>query len=213
MTLSPPVRRTLARLEERSTRERTEVDALNARSAAATRAAAPRLMLDVGPDVGRLLNLLARAMGARHVVEVGGSSGYSTIWLAEAVAGCGGRVTSIEIDSGKAAEQHENLAAAGLLEHVDLVLDDASAVIPRLAEPVDLVLIDHWKDLYVRDFDLIWPRVRPGGVVVADNILVPEATRPQMQAYVEHVRAVPGAVSYTVAVGDGIEITHRTERG
>jgi predicted O-methyltransferase YrrM len=200
-------------LEERSRRERPEIDALNTRGAAATRAAAPRLMLDVGPDVGRLLNLLARVMGARHVVEVGGSSGYSTIWLAEAMASCGGRVTSIEIHPGKAAEQRENLVAAGLLEHVDLVVEDASAVIPRLAEPVDLVLIDHWKDLYIREFDLVWPKVRPGGVVVADNILVPEVTRPQMRAYVEHVQAAHGAVSYTIAVGDGLEITHRMAQG
>jgi predicted O-methyltransferase YrrM len=210
MTLSPLVQQTLTALEERSRRERPELDGLNAQGAAATRAAAPRLMLDVGPDVGRLLNLLARILAARHIVEVGGSSGYSTVWLAEAVASSGGRVTSIEIDSGKAAEQRENLAAAGLLDHVDLVVDDSGSVIPRLAEPVDLVLIDHWKDLYIRDFDLVWPKVRPGGVVVADNILLPEATRARLQAYVEHVRSVPGAVSYTVAVGDGVEITHRT---
>ena len=209
MTLSPLVQQTLTRLEERSRREQPELDELNARGAAATRAAAPRLMLDVGPDVGRLLNLLARILGARHVVEVGGSSGYSTIWLAEAMAGSAGRVTSIEFDPRKAAEQRENLAAAGLLDHVDLVVEDASSAIPRLAEPVDLVLIDHWKDLYIRDFDLVWPKVRPGGLVVADNILTPEATRARMRAYVEHVRSVPAAVSYTVAVGDGIEITHR----
>jgi len=196
MTLSPLVQQTLTKLEERSRRERPELAELNARG--------------VGPDVGRLLNLLARVLRARHVVEIGGSCGYSTIWLAEAVAGSQGRVTSIEIDSQKAAEQRENLAAAGLLEHVDLVVEDASSVLPRLAEPVDLVLIDHWKDLYVRDFDLVWPKVRPGGLVVADNILVPEATRAQMLAYVEHVRSAPAAISHTVAVGDGVEITHRT---
>lgn len=211
MTVAVEVQQVLTELEERSRRERPELDALNAQGAGATRAAAPRLMLDVGPDVGRLLNLLARVLDARHVVEVGGSSGYSTVWLAEAVATTGGRVTSIEIDAGKSEEQRRNLVAAGLLDHVDLVVADALEVIPGLPDgSVDLVLIDHWKDLYVRDFDLVWPKVREGGVVVADNILLPEATLAQMQAYVEHVRGAPGAVSYTVAVGDGIELTHRT---
>lgn len=210
MTVATEVQRVLTELEERSQRERPELDALNEQGAGATRAAAPRLMLDVGPDVGRLLNLLARVLDARHVVEIGGSTGYSTVWLAEAVGATGGRVTSIEIDPAKSEEQRRNLTAAGLADHVELVAADALEVIPGLPDgSVDLVLVDHWKDLYVRDFDLVWPKVRPGGVVVADNILLPEATLAQMQAYVEHVRRAPGAVSYTVAVGDGIELTHR----
>lgn len=210
MTLAQPIQEVLDELEERSRRERPELDELNAQGASATRAAAPRLMLDTGPDVGRLLNVMARMLDAQHVVEVGGSAGYSTIWLAEAVAATGGRVTSIELDRGKHDEQRENLRAAGLLDHVELVCDDASAVIPGIEGPVDLVLVDHWKDVYVRDFDLVWPKVRPGGVVVADNILVPEATVELMRAYVAHVQALPDAVSFTVDVGDGVEITYKT---
>jgi predicted O-methyltransferase YrrM len=199
----------LARLEERSAGEQAELGALNAAGAAHTRAAAPRLMLDVGPAVGRLLNLLVRATQARRVVEVGGSVGYSTIWLAAAAAETGGEVVSIENDPGKAGELRANLAQAGLAHHVRVVCQSADTVLPRLQPPFDLVLIDHWKDLYIREFDLAWPKVRVGGVVVADNILAPRATAAQMEAYVKHVRSRPGARSATLPLGDGVEITTR----
>jgi predicted O-methyltransferase YrrM len=135
--------------------------------------------------------------------------GYSTIWLADAAAAVDGQVLSVEPDPGKAAQLRDNVAAAGLADHVEVVQEDAAAVIPRLADPLDLVLIDHWKDLYVREFDAVWPRIRTGGVVVADNVLLPEVTRPQMQAYQDHVRACPGAYSFTVPLGDGVELTWR----
>jgi predicted O-methyltransferase YrrM len=199
----------LSTLEDRSRRERAVLDRLNDIGAAATRAAAPKLMLDVGPEVGRLLNALVRIVGAKHVLEIGGSVGYSTIWLADAAAAVDGQVLSVEPDPGKAAQLRDNVAAAGLADHVEVVQEDAAAVIPRLADPLDLVLIDHWKDLYVREFDAVWPRIRTGGVVVADNVLLPEVTRPQMQAYQDHVRACPGAYSFTVPLGDGVELTWR----
>jgi predicted O-methyltransferase YrrM len=200
----------LATLEERSRREQAELDRLNQIGAAATRAAAPGLMLDVGPDVGRLLNALVRIVGAKQVLEIGGSVGYSTIWLADAAAAVGGRVVSVEPDPGKAEQLRYNITAAGLADHVEVMQEDVADVIPRLSGELDLVLIDHWKDLYVREFDAVWPRIRTGGVVVADNVLLPEATRPRMQAYQEHVRAAPGAYSLTLPLGDGVELTWRT---
>lgn len=209
MLTSTAARDVLARLEDRSDSERSELDALNALGAAHTRAAAPRLMLDVGPAVGRLLNTLVRVTQARRVVEIGGSVGYSTIWLAEAAAETGGEVVSIEKDSGKAKELTQNVGEAGLLEHVRVICESADGVLPGLPGPFDLVLIDHWKDRYVREFDLAWPKVRVGGVVVADNILLPRATAPQMEAYVQHVRGLPDARSHTIPLGDGVEITVR----
>ncbi len=209
MLTSATARAVLARLEERSAGERPELDALNALGAAHTRAAAPRLMLDVGPAAGRLLNILVRTTQARMVIEVGGSVGYSTIWLAEAVAETGGEVISIETDQGKADQLTQNVADAGLLQHVRVIRDSADVVISQLTGPFDLVFIDHWKDLYVREFDLAWPKVRVGGLVVADNILLPAATAAQAGAYVRHVRGLPDARSVTVPLGDGLEITVR----
>lgn len=211
ITPTPAAADVLALLETRSQQERPELDRLNDLGAAATRAAASGLMLDVGPEVGRLLNALVRIIGAKQILEIGGSVGYSTIWLADAAAATGGRVLSVEPDPGKAAELRRNVAAAGLAGYVDVRQDDIADVIPQLSGPLDLVLIDHWKDLYVREFDAVWPLVRLGGAVVADNILLPEATRPRMQAYQDHVRAAAGGYSLTVQLGDGVELTWRTE--
>lgn len=203
----------LVTLEDRSRNERAELDRLNSIGAAATRAAAPQLMLDVGPDVGRLLNALVRIIGAKQVLEIGGSVGYSTIWLADAAAALGGHVISTETDPGKAEQLRNNVKAAGLADHVEVLQEDAATVIPRLSGEFDLVLIDHWKDLYIREFDAVWSRVRTGGVVVADNVLLPEATRPQMQAYQDHVRAAEAAYSFTLPLGAGVELTWRTGPG
>jgi predicted O-methyltransferase YrrM len=209
----PSAAEVLAALEDRSRRERAELDKLNTISATATREAAPQLMLDVGPDVGRLLNALVRITSAQQVLEIGGSVGYSTIWIADALAATGGHVITTEIDPGKAQQIRDNVRAAGLADYVEVVEGDASTLIPRLSGTLDLVLIDHWKDLYVREFDAIWPMVRPGGVVVADNVLLPEVTRPQMEAYQEHVRSVEAAYSFTLSLGDGVELTWRTGPG
>ncbi|KAA2253972.1 O-methyltransferase [Solihabitans fulvus] len=208
--MAPAIEAVLARLEERSAREQPELERLNGVGAAATRAAAPGLMLDVGPQVGRLLNALVRITDAKFVLEVGGSVGYSTVWLAEALTHTGGHALSLEPEPDKAVQLGNNLAAAGLGDHVDVLVEDAGAVIPRLAGPFDVVLIDHWKDLYVREFDAAWPKLREGGVIVADNICRPTATADLMQEYVEHVRNAPGAYSFTLDIGNGVELTWRT---
>ncbi|GAA1931283.1 O-methyltransferase [Streptantibioticus ferralitis] len=208
--MTPEMSRVLARLEHRSEGERAELERLNAAGAGHTRAAAGQLMLDVGPDVGRLLAMLVRCRTNPTVVEVGSSVGYSTIWLADAVRAAGGRVHSIEPDTGKVAQARDNLAEAGLAEYVEVIEGTAADVLPRLPGPYDVVIIDHWKDLYIPDFDLAWKQVAVGGVVVADNILVPQATRGLMGEYVKHVRSVPGAWSQTLPLGDGVEVTIRT---
>lgn len=200
---------TLTRLEARSAAEHEELAALNRRGAGFVRQAAPHLMLDVGPDVGQLLNLLVRSGRARRIVEIGGSVGYSTIWLAEAARSTGGSVVSIEFDRGKSREQRDNLEAAQVLGQVHQRCGDAAQVLPGLPGPFDLVLIDHWKDVYVREFDLVWPKMRRGGLVVADNVLRPAATAEVMRAYISHVRAAPGSRSMTLDVGQGIELTCR----
>jgi len=197
------------RLTRRSQSEQEELAELNRRGAPFVREAAPRLMLDVGGEVGRLLNMLTRACNAKVVVEIGGSVGYSTLWFAEAARTTGGTVFSIEPDPLKRRQQEENLRAAGLLEHVSMIDGDARDVISDLPRPFDLVLIDHWKDLYIREFDQVWPRMRKGGLVIADNILRPDATLDRMKAYVAHVRSVAPDLSMTLDVGAGIEITTR----
>lgn len=205
-----PAQDVLRGLHERALADDEEAKGIvRAGGPAAFRAAASRFVLPIGPDVGRFLHLLVRCLGATRILEVGGSMGYSTIWLALAARHTGGTVTSIESDAGKVAQQRENLARAGMADRVRQVPAPSDAVLPTLPGPFDLVLLDHRKELYVRDFNLVWPKVRQGGVVVADNILNPPFSAADAARYVDHVRSCPGANSFTLPLGDGIEVTRR----
>ena len=166
-------------------------------------------MLAVGPETGLFLNTLARATGAQAVVEVGGSFGYSTIWLAEAVEANGGLLTSLENVPAKAERIRQRIAQAGLERTVHVIQGDALEQLPRLQTPFDLVLIDAWKDDYPAYFDLVFPRLRPGGLIVADNVPYRGAGMPGIDAYVQKARSHPNAQSQPVPLGSGIEVTLR----
>lgn len=124
----------------------------------------------VSPTQGKLLHLLAQAMGARRILEVGTLGGYSTIWLARALPDDGALV-SVELDPHHAEVARANVAAAGLAERVQVVVGAAADVLPTLTGPFDLVFLDADKAgnaAYVR---LCLPQVRPGGVIVVDNVV------------------------------------------
>jgi predicted O-methyltransferase YrrM len=151
------------------------------------------------PDSAELLHALAVGLCVKRAVEIGGSSGISTIALAAAMQATGGTLISLEIEPRRQAESKETIARLGLDAHVDYRLGDAGAALPEIAD-IGMALIDCEKQDYVRFFDRL--RMRAGGVVVADNVLSHHLTE-----YVAHVRAVPGAESITLAVGQGLEIT------
>jgi predicted O-methyltransferase YrrM len=151
------------------------------------------------PDSAELLCSLAAGLHARRAVEIGGSSGISTIALAAAMRATDGRLVSIEIEAARQAESRDTLERLGLARFVHYRLADAATVLPTL-EPQAFALIDCEKDDYVRFFDML--RLEPGGVVVADNILSHGLTE-----YVAHVRRRPGVESVTLSVGKGLEVT------
>jgi caffeoyl-CoA O-methyltransferase len=121
------------------------------------------------PEVGRLLSLLARASGARRILEIGTAIGYGTLWLARGSPEA--RVVSIDLDADRLAEARGYLTRAGVIDRVELVAGAALDVLPRLAGPFDLAYIDAVKTEYRRCLDLLLPRLRVGGLVVADNLL------------------------------------------
>ena len=125
----------------------------------------------VGPAMGKLLYLLARASGARRVLELGTSIGYSTIWLARAVAPAGGKVTSLEWDAGTAAKAEKNLAEAGVARSVEVVVGDALGWLAGNARrrKFDLVFNDIDKELYSPTLVPIAMMLRPGGLAIFDN--------------------------------------------
>jgi predicted O-methyltransferase YrrM len=162
-------------------------------------------LLAVGPDTGRLINLIARSLDAPTILEIGTSYGYSGIWLAEAARASGGKVITLELQDYKSAHAREQAAAAGLAEYIDFRVGDALQLIAAIDEPIDFVLLDLWKDLYVPALDAFYPRLAPGAVIVADNIIRPGGEN--ARAYVEAVRAKPGVTSILLPVGTGIEVS------
>jgi predicted O-methyltransferase YrrM len=161
----------------------------------------------VGRAAGALLNILIREGKLRRILEVGSSYGYSTLWLADAARAVKGRVTSLELQAPKTEYARERLARAGLAEFVQFRVDDALASLQALPGPFDFALIDLWKDLYVPVFDLLYPKLAPGAIVVADNMLYPEMVRRDAQAYRARVHAAADMSSVLLAVGNGLEVS------
>jgi predicted O-methyltransferase YrrM len=170
-------------------------------------------LICVGPDTGRLLNLLVRATGARNILEVGTAYGYSTLWLAEAARVTGGRVITLDVHAAKQEQARASLRRAGLAEWVDLRLGDARRLIPALDADIDLVLLDVWKELYVSCYELLLPKLKVGGMIVADNMLQPLEHRDDAEAYRRRVRTTPGVASVLLPVGSGLELSRRESAG
>jgi predicted O-methyltransferase YrrM len=132
-------------------------------------------------------------------VEIGGSTGLSTIALAAAARATGGRVISFEIDPQRQAAAHDTLARLRLIPYVELIPKDATSMLPGMGT-VQFALIDCEKEDYIRFFDML--RVEQNGIVVADNIL-----SHALGDYVRHVRSRPRVESMTVTIGAGLEVT------
>jgi predicted O-methyltransferase YrrM len=165
------------------------------------------MLLPVGRATGSLLNLLAKEAGARRILEVGSSFGYSTVWLAEAARALGGRVISLELRPAKTEYASAQLERAGLAGYVEFVVGDALESLASLGGPFDLVLIDLWKNLYVPVFELLHPKLAPGALVVADNMLEPASARPHAQAYRHAVHVARDMSSVLLPVGNGLELS------
>ena len=143
-------------------------------SALAASAAAGLPPISVSPNQGKMLHLLARAIGARNILEIGTLGGYSTIWLARAVT-AGGRVITLEADARHAEIARANIARAGLADMVEVRLGKALDTLPKLAaehgEPFDLVFIDADKPNNAAYFDWALQLARPGSLIVVDNVV------------------------------------------
>jgi len=180
--------------------------------AGAFEALAPHLkdaFIPVSREAGRLLYLTARAIGARTIVEYGTSFAISTLYLAAAVRdNGGGRVIGTELEPAKHARALAHVAEAGLADLVEVRLGDARETLARdLPAPIDLVLLDGWKDLYGSILDLLTPSLRPGAVVFADNVRTFKKTLAPFVARLQSGRH--GFASVTLPFTSGLEYAVR----
>lgn len=164
-------------------------------------------LLPVGEEVGRFLHALAVARGAKVIVELGTSYGYSTLFLADAARRTGGMVHSFELSAEKQSHAREQLADAGLASFVEWHLGDAVELLDEVATGVDFVLIDLWKELYIPCFDKIYPKLDNNAVIAADNMLEPAMSRPDAEAYRAAVRSRSDLQSVLLPIGSGIELS------
>jgi predicted O-methyltransferase YrrM len=158
----------------------------------------------VAPTTGRFLFSLVAPQTDCEVLEIGGSRGYSTIWLAAGVRYLGGRVLSLEHDPRKIDAWRRNIADAGLGDWAELVEGDASETLVRIEDVFDVVFLDAEKDDYEPLFALAREKVEPGALVVADNVL----SHPDPLArYSEARQADPTLLSVTVPLDRGLELS------
>ncbi len=158
----------------------------------------------VARTTGQFLFSLVVSGNSTRILEIGGSRGYSTAWLAAAARTVGGRVLSLELDPLKCEAWRRTIGEAGLGDWADLVEGDAHAALAGLAGPFDLVFLDAEKDDYERLFGLARPLLELGAVVVADNIL----SHPDPLAlYAAARQADPTLESVTLPLDRGLEVS------
>ena len=158
----------------------------------------------VARTTGQFLFSLVAPQTDCEVLEIGGSRGYSTIWLGAGARYLGGHVLSLEHDPVKCEEWRRNIAEAGLEDWVDLVEGDAFETLLAIDDVFDLVFLDAEKDDYERLFELARGKLEPGALVVADNVLSHEDT---LGAYSRARQADPTLESVTVPLDRGLELS------
>ena len=171
--------------------------------------AADKGQLAVSEEDGRFLRVLVASRGAKSVLEIGAASGYSGIWLGLGARESGGRVLAIEYDPQRAKEAASNIRSAGLADVVRVVQGDAFAEIPRVPGTFDFVFLDAWKPDYKRFFDMVFPRLAPGGVFVAHNVV---NKKTEMEPFLRTILAHPALLTSIVSPShEGMSVSYKTK--
>ena len=190
--LDDRVRAVLSRLEREEAEERAQGLPSSERGRA------------IAPTTGRFLFSLVAPQTDCEVLEIGGSRGYSTIWLAAGVRYLGGRVLSLEHDPRKIDVWRRNIAEAGLEEWAELVEGDAHETLPAIDDVFDVVFLDAEKDDYEQLFQLARGKVEPAAVFIADNVL---SHADPLAGYSAARQADPTLESVTVPLDKGLEVS------
>ena len=174
----------------------------------------------VDAEVGALLQVLTTAVGARRVLEIGTATGYSGIWLAGALPADGSLFT-MEMDQDRAREARANFTRAGLADRVNVIVGDAKLMLAKLSGPFDLIFQDGDKQLYTPMLDRLVSLLRPGGLLITDNVLwdgevvpgfLPKPVRNEKDTraiaeYNQRVASHPELITAVVPLRDGVSIS------
>jgi predicted O-methyltransferase YrrM len=158
--------------------------------------------MNVPSEDGRILRLLTEAVGAKHVVEIGTSNGYSGIWFCLALRTTGGKLTTHDIDEGRAALARKNFKRAGVDNIVTLVMGDAHETVKNINESIDVLFIDADKPGYVDYLQKLLPLVRPGGLILGHNV-----NGSRMQDYIEAITTDTNLETVFQGQGQGLSVT------
>ena len=177
-----------------------------------------REMLAITHDTGTFFSILMQAIKATRILEIGTSSGFSTLWFADAALSVmqrrkqGPAIVTIEEDPKKAKWAAANFRQARVDKMIDIIQEQALHALGSLRRSkavFDFAFIDADKEHMIEYFDLTLPMIRVGGIIAADNILYPEHFRRYTTKYVRHVRQIRNVQSVTVPIGMGEEISIR----
>jgi len=174
----------------------------------------------VDAEVGALLQVLTTAVGARRVLEIGTATGYSGIWLAGALPADGSLFT-MEMDQDRAREARANFTRAGLADRVNVIVGDAKLLLAKVSGPFDLIFQDGDKQLYTPMLDRLVSLLRPGGLLITDNVLwdgevvpgfLPKPVRNEKDTraiaeYNQRVASHPELITAVVPLRDGVSIS------
>ena len=170
-------------------------------------------MLAITKETGELINMILRLKNAKNMLEVGMSTGYSTIWCAEVIAEQSGKIITIEQNPSKIKRAKANFQKAGIIDTITIKEGLAMEILSELSLQkkysnfFDFVLIDADKENVIEYFDLIFPMVTVGGVIVTDNMLYPEQFRQDMKKISDYLKSNPKLRTITSPIGNGEEIT------
>lgn len=176
-------------------------------------------MLAITKDIGLFYNILLRSIKASNILEIGTSYGYSTLWFIEAILENKrkkGRIITIEKEKKKIKIAKKNFSASKVSECIDIRQGEAIDILSDLSKEVlvskklqkfDFIFIDADKENYIKYFDASLPLLKKGGIIGADNIILPKRFNKLMKEYVNHVRKNPKVRSVTIPIDNGEEIS------
>ena len=164
-------------------------------------------MWNVRPADGRFLQLMTAATGAKRVLELGTANGYSGIWMLRSLKEGGGKLTTVEISEVKAREARTNFEKAGLAEFADVKVGDVAKLLPTLEGPFDLIFLDTEKQAYLDHLKLALPLLKPGGVLLAHNVIL---MKDSMAEFLQTIETHPQLITSIVQTSDdGFSVSYR----